>query len=718
MTGDETQTFGNRFLPLLQLGLADDNQYYGYLRTAMLDFFAAMPRDATGAAVYANFIRMALSGAQLDFALSDDDFTSMLLGGVTKRWTAFADITREANYFGSMIFVSSVKNGTFTDTSANENIVWSGGNLTITETGGYDHLILPGVVLACISWRVVGTNVTLILAPSAAGQADGGTISFPPGCLNAIVLADGNAVLSEDIKTAALCPTGTAASEKIVGSSINQFWNDTITGGGGNDTLEGGDGDDTFVWNFGDGQDVLDGGRLTNDTIRFGVGITKAHLSFKLVGSDVLLTIAPSAVGGTNGGSILLKNQTDTGWAIETLAFADGTTLTTEDIKTTVLTNKVTATGEKITGSSVWGYWNDTIIGGGGNDTLEGGDGDDIYIWNRGDGNDEISDTYGTDTIRFGVAITKAQIGAKLESEDIRLTIAPSVAGKTDGGSILIKKQTYGNNAIEAIAFSDGATLTADDIKTMVLTIVGTAAAKKIVRPYVYDFANDTIIGGGGNDTLEGGDGNDTYIWNRGDGNDEISDSYGTDTICFGAGITKVQFGAKLVGEDVRLMIAPSTAGGTNGGSVLIKKQTYGSNAIEAIAFADGTTLTADDIKTMALTITGTAASEKIVGSSEYQFWNDTISGGGGNDTLEGGGGDDVFTFSIGHGHDLVNDFDQWGDDVLSFSKNMFSSWNAVAAATKQVGADVVIATSATSSVRLLNTSLSSFNADDVRLAA
>ncbi|MBU3732034.1 MAG: hypothetical protein FGM26_10905 [Beijerinckiaceae bacterium] len=120
----------------------------------------------------------------------------------------------------------------------------------------------------------------------------------------------------------------------------------------------------------------------------------------------------------------------------------------------------------------------------------------------------------------------------------------------------------------------------------------------------------------------------------------------------------------------------------------------------------------------MALTITGTSASEKIVGSSEYQYWNDTISGGGGNDTLEGGGGDDVFTFSIGHGHDLVNDFDQWGDDVLSFSKNMFASWNAVSAATKQVGADVVIATSATSSVRLLNTSLSSFNADDVRLAA
>ena len=131
----------------------------------------------------------------------------------------------------------------------------------------------------------------------------------------------------------------------------------------------------------------------------------------------------------------------------------------------------------------------------------------------------------------------------------------------------------------------------------------------------------------------------------------------------------------------------------------------FGAFDMQALRYLYGSKPYASNDNTYQINTTNAGASLSIVDD-------------GGNDTLEGGGGDDVFTFSIGHGHDLVNDFDQWGDDVLSFSKNMFASWNAVAAATKQVGADVVIATSATSSVRLLNTSLSSFNADDIRLAA
>jgi len=55
------------------------------------------------------------------------------------------------------------------------------------------------------------------------------------------------------------------------------------------------------------------------------------------------------------------------------------------------------------------GNGNDTINGGAGNDTLNGGYGNDIYIFNKGDGQDTISDydpTSGnTDTIRFGTDI-------------------------------------------------------------------------------------------------------------------------------------------------------------------------------------------------------------------------------------------------------------------------------------------------------------------------
>lgn len=74
--------------------------------------------------------------------------------------------------------------------------------------------------------------------------------------------------------------------------------------------------------------------------------------------------------------------------------------------------------------------------------------------------------------------------------------------------------------------------------------------------------------------------------------------------------------------------------------------------------------------------------------------------------------------FQIGHGHDLVTDFDQDGDDVLQFSTAIFKDFNAVLAKTKEVGSDLVISTSAASSVRLANVAMSSFGADDVRFAA
>jgi hypothetical protein len=230
---------------------------------------------------------------------------------------------------------------------------------------------------------------------------------------------------------------------------------------------------------------------------------------------------------------------------------------------------------------------------------------------------------------------------------------------------------------------------------------------------------SDILAGGAGNDSLLGGDGDDVVIWNWGDGRDVFDPGlYGSETIKFGAGINRSHLRFSLVGEDVLVTIAPSATGGTNGGSILLQYQTSSSNETETLSFADKSTITSSQIKTAVLTLTGTAASEKIVGSSVYYFWDDTISGLGGNDTLEGGSGNDSFVFNIGHGHDLVSDFDQYGDDRLQFSTALFRDFNAVLAKTKQVGTDLLITTSATSSVRLVNSNRSDFTIGDVRLVA
>ncbi|MCZ6173256.1 hypothetical protein O6B44_08545, partial [Campylobacter ureolyticus] len=94
---------------------------------------------------------------------------------------------------------------------------------------------------------------------------------------------------------------------------------------------------------------------------------------------------------------------------VETVRFNDGSTLSFDELK------KMSMLGTKNNQTTIIGYddmeniikasqkdttiqggnKNDTLIGGTGNDTLQGGDGDDTYIFNLGDGKDEIYDING-----------------------------------------------------------------------------------------------------------------------------------------------------------------------------------------------------------------------------------------------------------------------------------------------------------------------------------
>ncbi|MEA5621320.1 calcium-binding protein, partial [Cronbergia sp. UHCC 0137] len=98
---------------------------------------------------------------------------------------------------------------------------------------------------------------------------------------------------------------------------------------------------------------------------------------------------------------------------------------------------------------------NDIINGGLGNDTLNGGYGNDIYIFNKGDGQDTISDydpTVGNiDTIRFGTGILPTDITLRRDQYNLYL----SVNGTTD--IITIQNWAYGTNyQIEKVEFANG----------------------------------------------------------------------------------------------------------------------------------------------------------------------------------------------------------------------------------------------------------------------
>ena len=111
---------------------------------------------------------------------------------------------------------------------------------------------------------------------------------------------------------------GSETADTIYGYSGD----DTITGSKGNDILYGGYGNDTYIFNLGDGQDIIneENSRSNADRVVFGEGITQNDVKITRDGNDMILTV------GDNGDSIRIARQFTITYAqIESFEFADGT---------------------------------------------------------------------------------------------------------------------------------------------------------------------------------------------------------------------------------------------------------------------------------------------------------------------------------------------------------------------------------------------------------
>ena len=106
------------------------------------------------------------------------------------------------------------------------------------------------------------------------------------------------------------------------------------------------------------------------------------------------------------------------------------------------------------------------------------------------------------------------------------------------------------------------------------------------------DSGDDILEGGAGNDYLSGGEGNDTYLFGRGDGVDTISNSDSSqdrnDIIKFKEGIGKENITFQRVANDLVLKYGEND-------TVRINNQ-FGGGAIEQIALASGEYITASKI--------------------------------------------------------------------------------------------------------------------------
>ena len=116
------------------------------------------------------------------------------------------------------------------------------------------------------------------------------------------------------------------------------------------------------------------------------------------------------------------------------------------------------------------GAGDDVLIGGKENDDLYGEEGADTYIFGKGDGNDTIY-ADGNDIVKFKERITKDDILITRDYDDLMIKF------KNSDDSIKISNMLYENiddaddnsQGIKAIEFSDGSSLSLEDIRKIVL---------------------------------------------------------------------------------------------------------------------------------------------------------------------------------------------------------------------------------------------------------
>ncbi|MDH0892906.1 hypothetical protein N5C41_09570 [Pseudomonas sp. GD03985] len=366
----------------------------------------------------------------------------------------------------------------------------------------------------------------------------------------------------------------------------------TLEGGQGNDTLYGSFGEDSYVFNLGDGRDLLIERRpdqaysnveASIDYLYFGDGIVASDLVFSRQGQDLLIEHA-------NGEDAITVQNWFRGptahFKLDVFSFADGSELGLDEIDARVV-YKGTSAADSLVGTDendtffggagndqIWGragddlihgeagndylegefgsdeiyggLGNDQLRGGAGTDLLAGGAGDDTYVYGLGDGADEIQVGGGQDGLFFNGGITVERLSFSREQDDLLIRV-----DQDDAQSVRVVGHFLGgDNALSFVQPEGGSMLTAARIAQIISgevppggggnTVTGTASHDQLSGTAGTDVlrglaGNDTLFGMGGDDQIEGGDGDDYLSGGNGQlggsGNDLLNGGAGNDIL-------------------------------------------------------------------------------------------------------------------------------------------------------------------------------------------
>ena len=519
----------------------------------------------------------------------------------------------------------------------------------------------------------IGTNGDQI---RIVNQYDTAYIGFDG--IDGFAFHDGTFWTREDLEELYRKTASTDGDDTIVGYERRD---DVIDGGAGNDVLVGSGGSDTYLWNRGDGNDLIidetpfyqiDYGY--SDILKFGSGIAIADVAVSRPAGnyDLVLTVS-----GADGGQITVVDYfrgmlESNEYSVELLQFDDGTTWDKQTIFNLSLEGLASDVNDVIQGtpgadvidggigddSITGGSGDDTLIGGAGNDFLQGYSGSDAYVFGASFGQDEIDDggSSNGDRIVFTDGIA-ADFTFRLSSADERHLIIESVDSED---SLLVKYYEHSYGRIETYEFSDGVEITWEEIgdiaETSVFapnpttgtldadTLTGTDLGDRLFGltgddQLVLGAGNDIGYGGIGDDTIDGGSGRDVLFGS--DGNDALDAGDGDDIVYGGTGQDYLLGGA---GNDVLDGgLQDDTLDGGAGDDEL-KGGAGGDNLSGGAGDDELEGGTGDD------NLSGGAGDDELKGG----IGNDNLSGGAGNDVLVGGAGDDTYRFARGDGQDVI----------------------------------------------------------------
>ena len=427
---------------------------------------------------------------------------------------------------------------------------------------------------------------------------------------------------------------------------------DTLSGGTGNDFIDGGVGADKMLGGKGDDIYVVDNSRdVVTEQTNAGNDTVLASITYTLPSNVENLTLTGTAAVNATGNT---------------------------------LANVITGNDAANSLSGLAG--NDTLMGLGGNDTLNGGAGADAMFGGSG------NDTYMVDNVGDVVNETAGD-GTDTVQSSISFSLADSV---------------HAVGAIENLTLTGSASLNATG-NALDNALFGNSGA-------------NTLIGGAGADKLDGGGGTDTAsyatsssgvsaslmlgVGSAGDAQgdkftniENLTGSNFDDTLEGNAGNNKLVGG---LGSDT-VSYAHATAG-TNGLGVTVNL---------SLTSAQNTARAGTDTLSGFENLTGSEFKDTLRGTSG----DNVLTGLGGNDTITGGGGNDTFVFNAGFGKDTITDFgagpNSGPHDIIAIDQTMFADFDAVMAASAQVGTNTVITVNTQNSITLSNVKMSSLRSDD-----